>query len=370
MPSRAQSKILYSRLVWLPLLAYVLLVVYGSLFPWSGWQWPADSLIDFLWAALPHYITRTDVTTNLLVYFPVGLLAALALRRSNSLPLTWLRATVFGAGLSLCMEFGQNFLPWRNASNLDVLMNTCGSALGALAFVALHEQTPAGRGLRRWRAGLFRPGWDADAGLALLALWGLAQLSLRLPSLVAGNWHEVWVPFWNWEQAIMQASPLAMMVYALELVSVTFFVLQLVRQPARRPSAALLIFALLLLVKFSAAAVLVRGSVLPRLLSLDVVGGTLAGLLLLGILLYRERCGSAELVLMLLAALVSAKLFYLLNSEGNVGGPLFAWQDNHIRWVNMTGFAYWLADIWPFAAALYLIVWRWLLPSGRQGTKR
>lgn len=365
MPSRVHNHTTNRILLWLPLLAYVLLVIYGSLFPWSGWQWPQENLLAFLWAPLPQYITRTDLTTNLLVYFPVGLLAALVLRRSGNLPWTLMRATLWGAGLSLCMEFGQNFLPWRNASNFDVLVNTGGSALGALAFVLLHEQTPAGRSLRRWRTHHFRPGWDADAGLTLLALWGLAQLSLRLPSLVSGNWRETWVPFWNWNEALMQASPLAMMVYALELTTVTFFVLQLVHDRDRRPRTAWLVFVLLLAVKFAAAAMLVRGHVLPRLLSLDVVGGTLAGLLLLGVLLYRERCGKAELVLVLLAALVSAKLFYLLNTDGYVGGPLFAWQDNHIRWINMTGFAYWLADIWPFAAALYLIVWRWLLPSGR-----
>lgn len=348
-------------LLWLPVLAYAALLAYGSLFPLQGWQWPPEFVLEFLWAPLPRFITRTDITTNLFVYYPLGVLLALALRRSHGMVLVWLRATLIGAGLSLCLEFGQNFLPWRNASNLDVLLNTAGATLGALTVAWLNHSTFAGKTLRRLRGHFFPAGREVEVGLALFALWGLAQLSLRLPSLVSGQWHDVWVPFWMWDEALAQAAPLVMLVYALELAAVALFVLLLLKPAYQGRGTAVAVFMLLLAVKVLAAAVLVRGEVLPRLLSLNMVAGALAGLLLLLFVLHQRQQDWFAIALALLAALVVAKVFYLLNLDEHPGVALFAWQDSHVRWINMTGFAYWLSDIWPFVAAVYLAGWRWFM---------
>ena len=61
------------------LLVYLLLVVYGSLYPLAGWRDQGLSPFAFLGAPLPRYFTWFDVALNVAAYFPLGLLAVLAL---------------------------------------------------------------------------------------------------------------------------------------------------------------------------------------------------------------------------------------------------------------------------------------------------
>src|SRR6266487_5718941 len=55
-------------------LAYTALIVYGSLYPFSGWTSEGVRLLAFL---APHglgHLSRADVVTNVLAYMPLGLL--------------------------------------------------------------------------------------------------------------------------------------------------------------------------------------------------------------------------------------------------------------------------------------------------------
>ncbi len=60
-------------------LAYVLLVVYATLYPFSGWRDSGISAFAYLAAAKPPYITGFDLTVNVLGYLPYGWLAVLAM---------------------------------------------------------------------------------------------------------------------------------------------------------------------------------------------------------------------------------------------------------------------------------------------------
>src|SRR5438445_9150933 len=116
--------------------AYVLLVVYASLHPFSGWRDRGLPAFAFLAAPFPRPIPVFDVVANIIGYMPLGFLAVLAVY-------PWLRrgyALRFGLACSVLLSFAlgslQLYLPPRTSSNLDLLANTVGGAAGALAALA------------------------------------------------------------------------------------------------------------------------------------------------------------------------------------------------------------------------------------------
>ena len=64
------------------LLAYLLLIVYASWFPFSGWRSSGLSPFTFLNLQPQRYWTGVDVMVNIVGYMPLGLLFATA-RRTN-----------------------------------------------------------------------------------------------------------------------------------------------------------------------------------------------------------------------------------------------------------------------------------------------
>ena len=61
------------------LLAYLLLIVYASWFPFTGWRSTGLSPLAFLTLTLPRYWTVFDVVVNIVGYMPLGMLLVLAL---------------------------------------------------------------------------------------------------------------------------------------------------------------------------------------------------------------------------------------------------------------------------------------------------
>ena len=119
-------------LLLLSLWSYLALLIAGSLYPATAWRAPGEHFLAFLIASWPRYATRTDITTNILVYLPFGFLLASALHTRMKLRYAVWWVALAGLLLSLLMEVLQNFLPGRNASNLDILTNTAGAFTGAL----------------------------------------------------------------------------------------------------------------------------------------------------------------------------------------------------------------------------------------------
>ncbi len=60
-------------------MCFTLLVVYASLYPFTGWTDNGISPFAFLSAPKPRYITEFDLLTNVLGYCPFGALVVLAL---------------------------------------------------------------------------------------------------------------------------------------------------------------------------------------------------------------------------------------------------------------------------------------------------
>src|SRR5262245_28267936 len=121
-----------SRFARYSLAVYGFLVVYGSLYPFSGWRDRGLSPLEFLTAPLPRFITGFDLAANVVAYFPLGFLAVLALaprvRGHAALACT----VALTAVLSLVLEALQTYLPDRIPSNLDLATNVLGGFLGAV----------------------------------------------------------------------------------------------------------------------------------------------------------------------------------------------------------------------------------------------
>jgi VanZ family protein len=175
-------------------LAMAALVLYASLYPFTGWRWPVGhapaALLTLPW---PPWQTPLDEAFNFVGYLPLGLLVFIAAVRSGlGAGAAFVLALLLAAGLSYATEVTQHLLPGRHPSLKDWLMNTLGATTGALLAAALH----ALGWLLRWQR--LRQRWfnrQSAGALALLTLWpvgllfpapvpwGLGQVGNRLREL-------------------------------------------------------------------------------------------------------------------------------------------------------------------------------------------
>jgi len=164
-------------LPWILAVAYLLVIAYASLQPFSGWWTPPEEIRHFLTAPWPRYITLEDVVVNIFAYVPLGFLLSRALMRRwrNPAPAV-LIAAVLAALLSTAMETIQMFMPSRVASNVDILTNGMGGLIGALTAPLFSSTRMLGLRVARLRRTWFVYGTGADLGLVLLCLWLVTQL--------------------------------------------------------------------------------------------------------------------------------------------------------------------------------------------------
>ena len=183
-PIRSPSSAAPLAAVWLGV------VVYASLFPFSGWRWPAGMAgAELLLLRWPRYFIPFDIVSNLLAYLPLGALLALArLRQGAGGWRAWLVGTLCGAALSFGLEVVQHLLPPRVPSLLDWLLNTAGAALGALLAVLAGSAGLLHR-WERWRGRFLEQG--GAGAMALLLLWPVA---LQFPAPVPLGLGQVALP--------------------------------------------------------------------------------------------------------------------------------------------------------------------------------
>ena len=258
---------------------YAVLIVYASLAPFSGWQ---EQGLEF-WAVLasPLGLTYTgfDALSNLLAYFPFGLLLALTVRTYFGRGFSVLLATLLAMSLSFAMEYLQMYLPMRTSSNADILTNGIGGLAGALVAASVEGRAWFIR-VTQWRIGLFRQGYGVDFGLALVMLWMFAQINPSLPML--GN---VFItepafrmlvavpeePFNIWES----------MAVALNLLMVGALLLSLLRIRRHVVLGLVLLLSAVALAKFIAAALLLKSWALLLWLNGEAILGIVIGVLLI-----------------------------------------------------------------------------------------
>jgi VanZ family protein len=156
-------------------LVYGLLLVYASLYPFTGWRWPPGTSVGALLALpWPPWRDPFDVWSNVLGYLPLGALLYLAQVRGGRPPWRAALLALLGASaLSFATEVSQQFVPGRVPSRVDWALNSGGAAAGVVLAALLQALGL----LQRWQT--MRERWfvrDSAGALSLLALWPLALL--------------------------------------------------------------------------------------------------------------------------------------------------------------------------------------------------
>lgn len=329
-----------STLLGYALAAYATMIVIASLYPFTGWTGAAGWPTDLLFAKWPRYITRNDVSTNLLAYLPLGYLLALRLCRPRWRGLAILATWLAGTLMSLALEGLQMQLPGRIASNLDIFLNSLGTLTGALLTLHHARWLRAWNALQRWRESWFRPHGQATLGLWLLLIWGITQFAL-VPQPGVGLLELHLRPIDTPPSNIEQLNLPWLIAMFLEISALGLFAACLLR-PGRYASAIFLLFLSAFLLKLVVAAMLLKLGVLGGILSLETLAAFVLALwLLLLPSVSRQRTNFA---IMLLVVIAIGRLFI-------VPAPL--WPSGSL--LNLIGLSRHLAALWPWLALAYLV---------------
>ena len=339
--------------------AYALLVVYASLHPFSGWRDQGVPQFAFLTARFPRPFLPFDFVANIIGYMPLGFLAVLAAH-----PILRGRAAfavLCALALSLALESLQLYLPTRTSSNLDLLANTAGGTIGALAAVAASRRLLREEGLKAIRDRLFLPGSGIDLGLVLLGMWLLAQLNPSTLLFGTGDLRELFSPppgklypaqlFVRVEAGVAGANALSVGLLASCLIS---------RERPKR----LLVFFLVgagLAVHSFAFGLLVSSQDILSWLTRGALYGVAAALLLLWFAVGLPR--AVQLAVSGLALLAATALVNLAPANPYLTATLSLWQQG--QYFNFNGATRVVSAIWPFAAMFYLV----LLAAEREQAK-
>ena len=329
---------------------YATFIVYASLAPFIGWQ---EQGLEF-WAVLtsPLGLTYTgfDALSNLLAYFPFGLLLALTMRTYFGKGGSVLLATLLAMSLSGAMEYLQMYLPMRTSSNVDILTNSIGALGGALVMVSVGGRAWFVR-LTQWRIGLFRQGSGVDFGLALVMLWMFAQINPSLPML--GNVFitepafrmlvaEPDQPFNMWES----------MAVALNLLMVGALLLTLLRIRRHVVLGLVVLLSVVALAKFIAAALLLKSWALLLWLNGEAILGIVIGVLLItGVSWLRH---SRLIWVTALGALIYVVLSYWVLDSGTPSAAmrLYQWRYGHLG--NYNRLSHLVSLVFPLLLGAYL----------------
>ena len=351
--------------------AYVALIVYASLYPFSGWYDQGIAPWAFMSSPWPKWWTVFDIVANVLGYMPLGFLLALGfLRRSNpsfapgSNAAAVAVATLSSALLSFLMESLQSYLPSRVPSNVDFALNTAGAFTGAL-FAAALEMAGVIGSWTRLRARWFVD--DARGALVLLALWpfallfpaavpfGLGQVFERLESGLA-DWLAD-TPFLDWLP--VRDVELQPLVPAAELMCVTLGALipcllgyTVMRALGPRALFATAVICVGLATTALSAALSWGPAHAWSWLTVPVqVGVALAFLIALAFLPVSRRACAA---VVLLALVLNLSMLNQAPASAYFAHTLQAWEQG--RFIRFNGLAQWLGWLWPYATLAYVLV--------------
>ncbi len=347
------------------LLAYMVLIVYASWFPFSGWQNQGLSPLIFLeWTSLPRYWTGFDAGINVIGYIPFGMLLVYAMRPKITGFWAFLLASIAGMLVSGTMEAVQTYLPTRVSSNLDFYTNCAGSIIGAfigaLTARKLMDTSNAYKLRQRWFA------QHASQGLVLVALWPFTQIYPQGFLFGLGQLLPI-LSEWLSELLDMDIDLAAMVrpdvtltveqywlsetiVTACGMVGAALTLLCILRKPAPRAPLVALLVAAAVLVKSLSSALQLGPDAAFVWITPGAQGGFLIGVIMLGGLIFAPQVAQRRLA-------VATLLLCLLIVNTTPTNPYFSetlqtWV--RAKFLNFYGAAQFLSLAWPLAALWYL----------------
>lgn len=325
------------------LVSYLGLIIYGSLYPFSGWRVPDayhPNMVHLWWR---EHLSRSDVITNFLSYIPLGYLVARTICMRQRAFVTLTIVVLSSAALSASMEFLQVFLPSRVSSLADVFFNSCGTLVGAIGAKVMGGEAVLGQSVLSLRAKYFIPGRLGDIGLGIVGLWALSQLVPLVPSLDIGNLKHGLKPLWRTLHDMSRLDVHETLVYSLNIAGGGSIASFLIKDKQH----ALLIYAL-----FVAAVLLLKIPIIGRQLSLEALCGFFISLFLLVLLSRLKQPVSlvTAAVLILIAFIIDELRTAVLPDSFH----LVNWVPFRHQMASVMGFAGILEGIWPFASLAYL----------------
>ncbi len=350
-------------LAWL----YAALIVYASLYPFTGWQEARGPLLAFLALPWPRWWTGFDLVSNLLGYLPLGALVCVAWLRKGGRPaVAFGLAVLLGTLLSGLMELVQDFLPQRVPSNVDLAVNALGSAVGAGLGLGAHLFGA----VAWWQS--WRNRWFVErsaGGLALLMLWpvgllfptpvvlGLGQVLERVQEHLASLLQDTAMAEESQGWLLLEPRLEALSPGA-ELLAVAFGLLApcLVGFTVARPGwRRLVLVAGVGLLGFAATTLSTALNFGPEHALTWSTRPALAafgcGIALAALLVTVPARVSAGLGLVVLTALVV--LLAQAPADPYYSQSLQAWEQG--RFIRFHGAAQWVGWLWPYAALAYLL---------------
>jgi hypothetical protein len=148
--------------------AAVAFAVWGSLFPFVVDPIaPAAALGAFVgaWGGGPATWSISDFVSNVLLFVPIGLLAAAALQSRGAGTRAAIVSVLLGTTLlSVAVELTQAWIRWRTSSIVDVLAEQGGCAIGIAAWLAGRDWISAGV---EWACDAMRTATPLQRALAL-----------------------------------------------------------------------------------------------------------------------------------------------------------------------------------------------------------
>lgn len=339
--------------------AYTLLVIYASLHPFTDWHDSGVPASDFLFAAWPRYWSAFDFVINIFAYVPLGFFWVPTLHPRRGWAMAVLLATLLGCCLSLSLETVQNFLPSRVASNLDLVCNSIGAMLGALAGARWGAALLDGGRLHALSQRLIGDGPMAHSGLVLLALWLLTQLNPEILLFGNGDLRGVLsvlgapepLPYSAEQFPWVEAGVTASNTLALGLLCSC-----LLREHRRQLAAALLVTALL--VKSFSLMVLTSTPSLAWATHGSLIGLAAGSLLWLFASLLPRMLHQA---LAALALMLATTLVNLAPENPYHAATMQVWQLGHF--LNFNGLTRLTSSLWPFFALPWLMLFRQEIPE-------
>jgi VanZ family protein len=350
------------------LVAYLLLIVYASWFPFSGWRGSGLPLFAFLNLTPPRYWTGFDVVVNIIGYIPLGMLIVPSMYPRLRGAWAVLLTALLGMLVSGTMEAVQNFLPSRVPSNLDFLTNSVGCCIGAFIGAAGARSYLNQSRLFQLRSRWFAP--HASQGLVLLALWPLAQIYPQgylfghgqvLP--IISEWLSDWLDT-NIDLVGMLRPGAAMsveqywlsetIITACGMTGAVLAMLCLLRRGAPRTALIATMVGAALAVKTLSTSLLFSPDNAWVWITPGAQGGFIIGLIMIGGLAFapmvaQRRLAVASLLLSLIVVNTVPVNPYFVST-------LQAWVQG--KFLNFNGAAQFLSLLWPFFA-----LWFLLLPS-------
>ncbi|MFP3982471.1 MAG: VanZ family protein [Desulfurivibrionaceae bacterium] len=319
---------------------YILLIIYGSLYPLSGWKIPESVVLTDLvvWESF-----RGDLILNLLVYMPLGFLFVRVVGQRLTVFRLMVLSLLAGAALSLSMETMQLFLPDRVTSPADLVMNTLGTLFGAvLGYYVLGPSITANT-LRRYRQRWFRDDSRSSLGLIVGALWGLSQLAPLVPSPGWDNIRHGLKPVRHFLHDLSLFDPLQAAVGFLYLLGLCLVLMSMGRSRNRT-----LFFSGLVI----AGVFLLKVPVVYRQLSVEALAGFVGALIVAFLLRQAGRYFTLYMAGGAVACGFLVQQFRFGSGEQELHH--FNWEPFSEHFTGLMGLVNILEGIWPFAALSFL----------------